>query len=252
MRLTKALGAAGALIVAAVVGGTLIGSTLATEETDGTDSTTSDGGAYCETFRDALASELGVTADELLAAGQAAANATIDAAVAAGDLDEDRAATLRERIAELDGSECHGLGHAFGRGFGIGFERGAARGFLASDVFEAAADALRIDSADLVGDLRDAGSLESLAEAQGVAYDEVKASILAAVQADLDAAVDEGLAQERADAVIERLSTWLDDGGQVGDGPGLGLGGGHHFRGGPFGPWGDGGDPADDGEESGT
>jgi hypothetical protein len=249
MRLTKALGAAGALIVAALVGGTLIGSALATDETDGTDST-STGTAYCETFRDALASELGVTVDELVAAGQAAANATIDAAVAAGDLDEDRADELRERIAEADGSECIGFGHAFGGGF----ERGTVRGFLGGDVFEAAADALGLESADLIGELRDAGSLEALAEAQAVSYDEVKASILAAVQADLDAAVAEGLEQERADEVIERLTTWLDEGGQVGDGPGLGLGWHHRgpLNGGPFGPWGDDDPDDDDAEDSGA
>ena len=216
MRLTKALGAAGALIIAALVGGTLIGSALATDEVQGTDST-STGTAYCETFRDALASELGVTSDVLVAAGQAAANATIDAAVSAGDLDEERADALRERIAEADGSECIGFGHAFGRGFGIGFERGAIRGFLGGDVFEAAADALGLESADLIGELRDAGSLEALAESQGVSYGEVKASILAAVQADLDAAVADGLDEERADEIIERLTSWLDEGGQIGD-----------------------------------
>lgn len=251
MRLTKALGAAGALIVAALVGGTLIGSALATDATDAIDSTS--GSAYCETFRDALATELGVTADELLAAGQAAANATIDAAVEAGDLTDERAEALRERVAEADGTDCIGLAHAFGRGLDIGFERGVARGFLGGDVFEAAADALGIESADLVGELGDAGSLESLAEAQGVSYDEASASILAAVQADLDGAVEDGLDQERADAVIERLTSWLDDGGQVGEGPGFGLRHQHGgFPGGPFGPWGDGGADDEDPEESGT
>jgi hypothetical protein len=254
MRLTKALGAAGALIVAALVGGTLIGSTLATDEADSTDTSDSTTrAAYCETFRDAFASELGVTAEELLAAGQAAASATIDAAVAAGDLSEERAADVRERIADADGTECMGLGHAFGRGFGIGFERGAIRGFLGGDVFEAAAGALGLDSAGLIGELRDAGSLQALAEAQGVNYDDVKASILAAVQADLDAAVAKGLDQARADKVIERLTAWLDEGGQVGDGPGFGLP--HHrggFPGGPFGPWGDDGADDEDAEESGA
>lgn len=253
MRLTKAFGAAGALIAAALVGGTLIGSALATDENGDTDSTTTNDAPYCETFRDALASELGVTVDELVAAGQAAANTTIDAAVAAGDLDEERAAALRERIANADGSGCIGIGQAFKRGFGMGFERGAGRGLLAGDVLEATADALGLESADLIGELRDAGSLQALAEAQGVSYDEVKASILAAVQADLDAAVEEGLDQDRADKVIERLTTWLDDGGEIGDGPGFGLrhdrGG---FPGGHSGPWGDDNADDEDAEESGT
>ena len=233
MRLTKALGFAGALIVAALVGGTLINTTFATDETtDATDT------PYCDVFRDALASELGVTADELTAAGKAAATAAIDAAVAAGDLDEDRAVTLRERIEAYDGDGCGMLGRAgaFGRGFGIGMERGVARGFLGGDVFEAAADALGMTSDELMTEVHDAGSLEALSEAQGVAYDGVKAAILAAVQADLDAAVEEGMSQDRADEVIERLSSWLDDGGEVGE---LGPVRGHRgpMRGGGFGPW---------------
>ena len=245
MRLTKTLGFAGALIVAALVGGTLINTTFATDETTDTTDT-----AYCDVFRDALASELGVTADELTAAGKSAASAAIDAAVAAGDLDEDRAATLRERIDAYDGDGCglFGRAGAFGRGFGLGMERGIARGFLGGDVFEAAADAMNMTSDELITEVHDAGSLQALAEAQGVAYDDVKADILAAVQADLDAAVDEGMLQDRADAVIERLSTWLEDGGEVGVmGPGRG---GHHgpMRGGGFGPWHD----TDDAEESGA
>lgn len=245
MLLTRTLGFAGALIVAALVGGTLINSTFATDEpTDTTDT------AYCDVFRDALASELGVTGDELTAAGKAAADTAIDAAVAAGDLDEDRAAMLRDRIEAYDGDGCGllGRGDAFGRGFGIGMERGIARGFLGGNVFEAAADALNMASDQLVTDVHDAGSLEALAETQGVAYDDVKAAILAAVQADLDAAIDEGMPQDRADTVIERLSSWLDDGGEVGE---LGLGrDGHHgpMRGGGVGPWRN----ADDAEDSGT
>ena len=63
---------------------------------------------------------------------------------------------------------------------------------------------------------RDAGSLQALAEDLGVSYDSVKSSVLAAVQADLDAAVAEGLSQERADQALERVTTWLDAGGEVG------------------------------------
>ena len=257
MRLTRTFGFAGALIVAALVGGTLINSTFATDDPTDTPDT-----AYCDGFRDALASELGVTADELTAAGKTAADAAIDAAVAAGDLDEDRAAMLRERIQAHDGDGCGVLGRAgaFGRGFGIGMERGIARGFgiqmergiaggfLGGNVFEAAADALNMASDELVADVHESGSLQALAEAQGVAYDDVQVAILAAVQAELDAAVDEGMAQDRADTVIERLSTWLDDGGEVGE---LGLGrGGHHgpMRGGGSGPWRN----SDDAEDSGT
>lgn len=236
MRLTKSLGLAGALILSAIVGGTLIGSALATD-TDGT--TTGEPSEYCDVFMDTLASELGTDRDGLVAAGRTAALAAVDAAVAAGDLTEDQAAAARERIEAYDGSGCGFFGH--GIGFERGFAHGFGRGFLGGDVFEAAAEALGIESSELIGQLRDAGSLQALAEDLGVSYDAVTASVLAAVQADLDAAVAEGLSQERADATIERVTTWLDEGGEVG-----GLRGHHRF-----GPWG-GNDDEQDAEDSGA
>ena len=249
MRLTKTLGMAGALILSALVGGTLIGSALAQDEETETDAAT---GAYCDTFMDTFASELGVTRDEITAAGKAAANAAVDAAVAAGDLTEERAAEIRERIEAYDGSGC-AFGAGFRLGFGHGLHHGLGRGFLGGDVFEAAADALGLESADLISRLDDAGSLEALATEQGVSYDAVTASILAAVQADLDAAVAEGnLEQDRADAVIERLTSWLDNGGQF-EGLRNGPWGGREFRGGGFGPlpWFDRDDDAE-GEDAGA
>lgn len=230
MRFTKIFGAAGALIAAALVGGTLIGSALATDDATDTDATADGAAAYCDVFMETLAAELGTTREALLAAGQSAANAAIDAALEAGDLDEDRAEALRERVADADAG-CGWLAHGFGRGFGHGFARGFGHGFLGAGVLEAAADALGLDSADVIGQLRDAGSLRALAEAQGASYEEVSASVLAAVQADLDAAVAEGLSQDRADAALERIATWLDAGGEL---ERIGPGGG---RFGPGGPW---------------
>jgi len=221
MRLTRTLGIAGALILAAIVGGTLIGSAFANDHTDASAA----GSEYCDVYNDALASELGVTTDALAAARQSAAGTAIDAAVEAGDLSAERADALRERLAGADGSDCGWPGHGFAKGLG----HGMVRGFLGGNVFEAAADALGIESSELIGQLREAESLQALAEEQGTSYEEVKASVLAAVQADLDAAVAEGLDQERADAVIERLTTWLDNGGEA-----RGLGRGHFGPGGPL------------------
>ena len=235
MRLTKSLGFAGALILAAIVGGTLIGSALATD-TDGiTDVDTSE---YCDAFLDTLATELGTDRDGLVAAGKTAALAAVDAAVEAGDLTDEQADAARDRIEAYDGSGCGFLGH--GIGLGRGFAHGFARGFLGGDVFEAAAEALGIESSELIEQLGEAGSLQALAEELGVSYDTVRASILEAVEADLDAAVAEGLPQERADAALERITAWLDEGGEVG-----GFRGHHRF-----GPGG--GGPDDDEEESGA
>lgn len=231
MRTTKALGAAGALIAAALVGGTLISSVMASGnedavETGGLAIDAESAQAYCDTFLDTLATELGVSRDALLPAAQAAANAVIDAALANGDIDDERAEQARERIAAADAEGCGLIG---GRGlFHAGHARGFAHGFVGGDALEAAATALGLESADLIDRFGDGTSLEEIATEQGVSYDEVKAAVLAAVQADLDAAVAEGLSQERADRMIERLTEWLDEGGQPGPrgwrGPGPGLG----------------------------
>jgi hypothetical protein len=250
MKLTKALGFAGALLIAALVGGTLIGSTLATDEETDTDAGA--GAAYCETFREALATELGVTADELSAAGKAAALSTVDAAVAAGDLDEERAAALTERIEAWDGVDCGGLGHgAFGLGFARGFEngleRGVGRGLMGAGLLETAADTLGLEAADLHDQLAEGATLQEVA---GDQYDAVKAALLAEVQATLDERVADGMDQARADEILDGVSTWLEEGGELRGpgarmGPGMGRGHGH----GPGGMWDDSDDEA---EESGT
>jgi len=213
MRLAKTLGAAGALITAALVGGTLIGSTMAVGTEDG-DALGADATAYCDTFMEAFASELGTTREGVVAAGQAAANAAIDAALAAGDITEERAATMRERVAAYDGEGCGPFGRG---GFGPGGHGpGHGRGFLGANTIDAAADAFGIEASVLLEEVRDAGSLEAVATARGVSYDEAKAAILAAVQADLDTAVADGnIEQDRADTIIERVTTWLDEGGEL-------------------------------------
>ena len=223
MRLTRSLGFAGALILSAIVVGTLIGSALATD----TDEIATDSSEYCDTFLDTFAAELGTDRAGVVAAGKTAALAAIDAAVAAGDLTDEQADAARERVDAYDGSGCGFLGH--GLGFARGFAHGVARGFLGGDVLDAAAGALGIESADLMEQLRDAGSLQAVADDLGVSYDTVKSAVLEAVQADIDAAVAEGLSQERADAALERITTWLDDGGEIG---GLRW----HRGGGPWGP----------------
>jgi len=226
MRLTKTLGAAGALILSALVGGTLIGSAIATNEPTAAEAA-GNAGEYCDTFMAALATELDVTRDALVSAGKSAATTAIDTAVAAGDLSEEHATAMRERIDEADGAGCRWFGHGFEHGLNRGLERGMTRGFLRADVLGAAADALGIESSELIPQLRDAESLEAVADDQGVSYDDVKASLLASVQADLDAAVTEGMDQAHADSVIERLTTWLDQGGEL-----RGFGRGGHGRGG--------------------
>jgi hypothetical protein len=237
----KILGAAMALITAALVGGTLIGSVLAapfwsaSTGSDASSGTTDadlelsllgeDGevGEYCQVFLDTFASELGVSADDLAPAAKAAAIAAVEAAVEAGDLTEAQGEAAIERINAWDGTGCTWIGfhlrHWAGHGARVEFMQG---------MFEAAATELGMTTAELREALADA-TLEEVAEAEGVPYADVVAAALASAEEDLDAAVEAGtITQEQADSILERLETWLNDGGpgSWGDRPGPGR----HFR----------------------
>lgn len=222
MRPMKLVAAAGALVTAALVGGTLISSVLAAPGSGpgGAAAVTElDDGAYCEIFLDTLAAELGVDRAALVPAGQAAATAAIDAAVEAGDIDADRAEHVKQRIAEYDGAGCGLLAH-----WRAGHE-GAAHhpGRVIAGVhgLDAAAEVLGMETTDLLEALHEA-TLEDVAASQDVSYDSVKAAVLASVQTDLDQAVaDERTTQEHADTLIERVTAWLDEGGNL---PGRGRG----------------------------
>lgn len=240
MRFAKLLAGAGLLVATALVGGTLIGGVMATPGTTGTTDTDVEvnahgplaGGEHCDVFLDTFAAELGVSRDDLLPASKAAALAAIDAAVEAGDLSTDRADALRERIESMDEAGC-GLGFGMQLGFARGMALGHARGLMHADVVSAAAEAIGLDSDALIERMADGSSLEEIAVAQGVDYETVQAAVRAAVSDDLDAAVADGLDQDRADAMLERISSWLDEGGERGIGRLRGAGRPGHGGG----PW---------------
>ena len=241
MKTLKALGLAGGLVAAALVGGTLISVVSANPAgSAGSPAVTADDvdtSAYCDLWRQAFADELGVSVDELTPAAKNAAIATIDQAVTNGDLPEDIGARMKEQIQNADGNGCRLLGagfHAWGKH--------AARVDWAHDWVGAAAEALGLDQADLVSQLRSGDSLQDVAEAQGVDYDVVSQAILDAAEADLTAMVDAGkITQDRADQVLANLAERLDSGEfppMRGPGrPGMGEGpmrGGFRLGGGPF------------------
>ena len=223
------LAAAGGLIAAAVVGGTLISAAFAAPagpSSSGTNPAALGNGEYCEIYLDALAGELGVDRAVLGAASKAAMNAVVDAALEDGEIDEGRATELRERIAELDDDACEAFrAHILGRGPGHG---GRALGHF-RQALGAAATALGMERGEVVDAFREGTTLEELAESQGVAYETVTAAVTSAVEAQLDDAVaDEDITRERADDILERVTDWLAEGGEP-------FRRGGHRGGGPFG-----------------
>ncbi len=231
MRTLKTVGLAGALVAAALIGGTLMSAVFAADPSPSAttaepsaDPSAKPGrleGKYSDAFLDRLARELGVERSALGPATLAASNAAIDAAVAAGDLTADRAAALKARLAALEDPAVllarPGFGHGPrgghfgpGRGLRFGFGPGLAE---ASD---AAATALKLDKTALIAAVRDGKSLKEIAADQNVDYTTVSNAILKVVKAHLaDEVADEDLSQARADDILAKATAWLAAGGEL-------------------------------------
>lgn len=223
MKNIKTLGIAGGLVAAALVGGTLINAALAAPSAPSASASTADlaNGAYCETWQKAFADELGLSVDDLLPAAKAASIAAIEEAVAAGDLTEERATALKEKIAAADGSNaCKFFGHPFAGG-GHG-----PKAHFGGPLLSVAADALGMDAGELKQALRSGDSLQDVATAQGKDYATVSSAIHDAAKTKLDAAVADGLDQARADEMLSKLDEALASGDLSQLHPGRGHGGG--------------------------
>ena len=217
-------GMAGLLVAAALVGGTIIGSVAAgtvprtTEPVKAALAAPSPTGpaaaariaAYCADFRRAFAAELGVQESALAPAARKAAIATIDAAVASGELPKAAGDRLKTRIEAADADGCALLAGRIGALKAAGASRSLG---VVKDGLTAAAVALAITPAELGADLRGGKTLKDVAAAKGIPYKTVSAAVLAAVKSDLDAAVTAGtIGQARADRILERLQRNLAEG----------------------------------------
>ncbi len=207
-------GMAGALVVAALVGGTLINVVAAAPGgSSAPDAPAAEpvaaapaAGTYCEAFRTAFAANLGVSQDELVAAAKAAAATVVDKAIADGTLTQAAGDKLKERITAADGEGCGLLAGPRGK---IAQKALA----VARDGVTAAAEALDMTVAELRTELRSGKDLKEVAAAEGVPYATVTTAVLNAVKADLDAAVAAGtIKQARADRILDRVERRLEDG----------------------------------------
>jgi hypothetical protein len=180
MRLNRyAVGALAATATLAVGGGAALAAA-----NDG------DRATRCEQRVARIAERRGVTVDQLEAGLKARLTARVDAAEQAGRISSERAAALRERIAEA--SLCAAHPHAGARL--------VARGLLVG-----AAKFLGLDRAELRAQLPGT-SLAALAERQGKSVSGLEAAMVAPAKARLAKAVANGkITQARADTALDRL-----------------------------------------------
>jgi len=213
MNILKTLGIAGGLIVAALVGGTMISAVFAApggtagEATDA--ATLTDKAVYCDTWKEAFADALGVSVDDLLPAAKAATIAVIDEAIANEAISAERGAALKEKVRAWEGDACRLLGHPFF----FGGDRHFARVGFGVDLIGAAADALGMEPSALIEALRSGSSLQEVASDEGKSYDAVSQAVHDAAKANLDEQVAAGnLEQLRADQLLANLDEALSSG----------------------------------------
>jgi hypothetical protein len=214
MKRLKILGFAGALVVSAVVGGTLMSTVLANPGTppaagsDGGLAVDSQPGAYCQTFLDEFAKQLGVDESALAPAAKAAADAAIDKAVASGDLPKAIGDAAKKRIANANGDGCALFGARFRHLF-----KHTVKAGIGLDLGKAAATSLHLSVDELKTKLKSGQSLKEIAKDQNVDYATVTAAIEGAAKTDLDKLVKAGtITQERANAILDRIDKALKDG----------------------------------------
>jgi len=219
MSRTRIIGIGGAFALAAVIGGSIIGTVAAnTVPTAGEPAqaaaapaspavspVAAAAGEYCEAYRAAYAKALGVDVADLAPAAAKAAQAVLDAAVSDGHLTQARAERLKTRLAASANGSCAKVVE------GLGTSRptaGAVR-----DGADAVATTLGVTSTELRAALRSGKDLKAIAAEHGVPYATVTAAALAPVEARLDAAVAAGsLSQARADRILARFEQNLADG----------------------------------------
>jgi hypothetical protein len=188
---------------AAVAAGLLVlggGAALATN-------LTSDPSATSRAILERAADELGIGADELTDALKAGAIEQIEEALDAGDITEDQAEALRERLESSDGLFLGGLGGlgpwGHGGGFGGLHHGGPGIGF---ELSETAADYLGLSEEQVRNRLANGRSLAEIAEAEGKSVDGLVDALVDAQESALDEAVDAGrITESQADAMSENL-----------------------------------------------
>jgi len=218
MSRNRTVGISGAIVLVAIIGGSIIGSVAANTVGPGAVATpqgqasspsaptpAAAAGAYCATYRAAFADALGVDVAELAPAAAKAARAAIDAALADGRLTASQAERVAARIADADGDACSRLVERIGRA------RPAAG--VVRDGVDAVAQTLGMSDAELRAELRTGKDLKAIAADRGVPYATVTAAALAPARARLDAAVAAGtITRARADRILARLEANLADG----------------------------------------
>src|SRR3954447_23986591 len=172
-----------------------------------------DRAAEQKAFLDDVAKRLNVTRDQLDAAVKGAAEARIDAAVAAGTLTKEQGDEAKQRLAAGDRPLPVGPGLGGGpRGGGPGFGHGGPGPFFGGFGLDAAATYLGLSEDALRTQMQSGKTLADVAKAQNKDVAGLKAAMKAAITKDLDQAVtDKKLTADERTKILAEIDQHLDD-----------------------------------------
>jgi uncharacterized protein (DUF433 family) len=159
-----------------------------------------------------LASEKGVSLEDIEEAILNSIKEKLDELVADGKMTQERADAILERISEHIGDMLAGE-HRMGPR--QGGPRHGGRGAMmrvGQEMLKVVAQTLGMEVDDLMAELRDGKTIADVAAEQGVSLDDIEAAILASIEAKLDQLVSDGkLTQEQADQILERVAEHIGD-----------------------------------------
>ncbi|MBI3965228.1 MAG: hypothetical protein HY329_06305 [Chloroflexi bacterium] len=197
-------------------------------------------GAYAQVFQQKLAALLGISPQTLQGHVKQAQLQTVDQMVADGRLTAEQATQARQRIESRGGqlpffAGRGGPGGPGGRGGHHGPGQHGPRGG-AGVMLPAIAQRLGVTEQELKTQLRSGTKLSDLAAQKNVSKDDLKAAVVNAAKARLDAEVAAGrLTQQQADAMLQRVQAEFDRLWDGTAGPQGGRGGPRGGRPGPQG-----------------
>ncbi len=195
MRLIKrSLLAAGGLIL----GGIAVLTVIAMLGVGSTDAATVEGGATATPYQTALASQLGISVDQLLAAQQSAMNESVDQSVAAGTITADQGASFK-------------AGDFKGGKLGQHESQPRRAGRVLGRIIDSAAKTIGITPKETRTDLKAGQSLSQIAGAHNISRDQLKAGMTTDLSTQIQTALANGrITQQQATKLQGNLSTRLD------------------------------------------
>ena len=158
-----------------------------------------------DNFLGRVASNLGISLDQLRAGFKSAGTQTVDQMVADGTLAADQATKLK---ANIDSGDGFGIGRFLRQRHDKRADRVEK---VKKGLAESAATALHLTPAQLRDQLKTGKSIADVATAQGVDLSAVKSQITSDAKTKLDKLVADGkLTQQREDQALQKLADGLD------------------------------------------